>query len=1069
MGLVFRRAASARALLAAAALLATLTTALLTAFLQYAQLLPAAGARAIIAASPAEDRALLASGASGSTATEVTTRDAAVRKLFVEGVGGVPADVAGAAYASGQRLPDNFGGTVPDTDGTYAVVAFLDALPEHAELVSGAWPRSAPAGQPAQVAVPEPVARTLALRVGDPVPITDERVRRPAPVQVVGVFQPRDPAEPYWELAAAPVRAGGYGPMVVDRDEFLARYVGQSTLDWVVVPRLADLSLRELTAVHLQAGYLATERAEALGVDPTVRIRTGLVELGPELGTAALVTRSGLLLPVLLFAVIAGYALLLIARLLADQRQGENALLRARGAARAQLARFATGEALLVVVPAALLGPPLAAAALTRIDRWSTQDGLPLLSGPAPLGVQTPLGPLGSGPSWVVAALAALGCAAALVAPAARRRGTWVAEQQARSRPVRLAWAARAGVDLALVAVALIAAAQLRQYRGTLTRTAAANAGLDIDPLLVTAPTLGVLAATALSLRLLPVVTRTAVRTGDGASFARLLGLWQADRRPHAGPVLLLVLAVASGALAVCVAGTWQRSQQDQATHRVGADLRVTRPTANRTPDLPDGLGLPGVATTMAVYRGQLQVGGDETVTLLGVDAAAAGDVVRLRSDLAAERPPALFGRLARARVAVPGATLAAGAQRLTGEVRLVGASRIEFGPLTGYVTDGGGIVRALPLGLPSGDRLAVDVALPAGAQRLIGIAGGARVLFDYLTVKPFTGTAEWSWTRLSTVDGAGGAAPVALPEEWVTLASGDESRGFKTERFGTTVRTEVTENYGDGWQFLLTDPGFRPQPIPALVTTSVLAAAGAEVGDTVSTDSAFGGSGLDVTVVGTLDTLPSAEDGAGIAVDLPTLGAYRWASRESAPEPAEWWLATGPDSASAAAAARDRGLVVADRRAEIRRLLDDPLGSGVLMALYVAALAGTVLAAFGLAIDARATALRRSGEMAVLHTLGASPGSLARALVVEQSVLAGLGVLAGAAVGFAVAALLAPSLVPTASGTRPVPEPLLTVPATVLLPAVVLFVVALVTGAAVARRTRRDVVAGLLRIGQDR
>ena len=127
--------------------------------------------------------------------------------------------------------------------------------------------------------------------------------------------------------------------------------------------------------------------------------------------------------------VVAGYVLYLIARLAADQRTGELALLRARGASRRQLARLAGGEAVLVVAPAALLGAPLAALVLRQ-------------------GVPAPAG-------WLVAILAAAFCAAALVLPALRpparsaRRARWSALQ-------------RSGADAALVVLALLTWVQLR-------------------------------------------------------------------------------------------------------------------------------------------------------------------------------------------------------------------------------------------------------------------------------------------------------------------------------------------------------------------------------------------------------------------------------------------------------------------------------------------------------------------------------------------------------------------------------------------------------------------------------
>ena len=63
------------------------------------------------------------------------------------------------------------------------------------------------------------------------------------------------------------------------------------------------------------------------------------------------------------------------------------------------------------------------------------------------------------------------------------------------------------------------------------------------------------------------------------------------------------------------------------------------------------------------------------------------------------------------------------------------------------------------------------------------------------------------------------------------------------------------------------------------------------------------------------------------------------------------------------------------------------------------------------------------STEFAVLHTLGAAPRLLARALLAEQAFLAGIGVGVGLLVGAGVAATMVPLVILTPAAGRPVPE----------------------------------------------
>src|SRR5690606_22808593 len=175
----------------------------------------------------------------------------------------------------------------------------------------------------------------------------------------------------------------------------------------------------------------------------------------------------------------------------------ETALIRARGAGVRQLAGLAAAEAGFVIGPALVLGAPLAVGLVSLVNR------VPRL---AELGLR--LRPELTPSAWLVAVATAVGCGIALVAPALRRGSTYVAEQRAESRAVRRGVIQRAGIDLALVVLALLAWFQLRQYGSPLL-------GLDVDPVLVAAPTIGVLAATVLALRLLPLLTGAAQRVAS--------------------------------------------------------------------------------------------------------------------------------------------------------------------------------------------------------------------------------------------------------------------------------------------------------------------------------------------------------------------------------------------------------------------------------------------------------------------------------------------------------------------------------------------------------------------------
>ncbi|MGK5445376.1 FtsX-like permease family protein [Micromonospora sp. URMC 105] len=1058
MKLVWRRAYEARGLLAAAAVAALVAVALVTGLSDYNQRAIDAGQRAMLAAAPATERSLLISGSGGRDAAEAAGRDRAVRDSFAGGLGGATVVVSAARHGTGRELTGDLGAARTGDDPVFADLATLDDLARRAELVGGAWPVAG--ANPTQVTVPERVAGALRLTPGTRVPMTDRSSGRAADVVVSGIFRPLDPAAPYWQLAPGVSGTGddgdSYGPFALDPADFSRTFPGSTSVSWVAEPDLRSVASSRLPEVQRAVAVAAVEVPERAGLGSSAQSVTGLDRLIDRLGRADLVGRSALLTPLLLIVVLGGYALVLVAALLNEDRRAQTALLRARGAARNQLAGLAVREATLVVLPAALLAPPLSGVAL----RWISGG-----QGPTELRLD------GGGAVWTVAVAAAVGCLLAMVLPALRRAGSYVADMAARSRPTRAATVQRAGVDLALVLLALLAWTQLRQYSSPL---AGASGRLGIDPLLAVAPTLGVLAGAVLALRLLPPATRVAERFVDRRPWtATMFGMWQAGRRPHAGPVLLLALAVGGSTLAWSLVSTWERSQADQADHSVGADLRVTERGGAAPADREARLAaVTGVRQVLPAWRDEVRLGRDSLpATVLALDATAAPDVA-LIADRLADRPPGeLLARLARDRDAPAGVPLPADARQLTGTVRTsvsqpVAAQRIEASVL---LTRADGLALALPLATTDSlvDRpVPFSVDLPTGAWRVAGFqadAGDAAASGYGLRVD-----------GLRATDAAGTSRPVALDGEWSMVdAIRDGPAPTKAVTAGG-VDADYRIGLVEGGRFaqqptvrFAVVPAGENRPVPALVTPQVLTALNIRVGDVVPLP--LSGASVPVRVVGELDAVPGMTDGGGVLIDLPA--ATDWLVRQRAvvrPVP-EWWVRTDAGGhAAAAAAIRDLPAVtVLDRRAVAEEAARDPYWRGARTGLLAAALGSVLLALVGLAVDVWATARHRLSEFAVLHTLGAGPPLLARAMLAEQTFLAGIGVAVGLLVGAGVGATMAPLVILTPGAGRPVPEAAFSLPWTPIgLTGLGLLLAALACSAVLTTGIRQRVAAARLRIG---
>ncbi|MET8041632.1 ABC transporter permease [Micromonospora sp. NPDC005215] len=1064
MKLVWRRAREARGLLVAAVIAALVAVALVTGLSDYNRRAVDAGQRALVVASPAEERGLLVSGSGGRDAAEFATRDGAVRAEFTDGLAGVPVSVSVARYGTGRELTGSLG-SVPRTgdEPVFANLATLDDLAGHAELTSGAWPR--PGANPTQVSLPERAAGALGLSVGQRIPVRDRATERRGELVLAGTWRPRDPADAYWLLAPG-VGTGSagsgtsYGPFALDPADFAAIFPGSVSASWLVEPDLGGVDVADLPAVRKALTEASAAVPEAAQLGSSVQAVTKMPQLLDRIGRADLVGRSALATPLLLILVLGGYALVLVAALLHEDRRAQTALLRARGAARRQLAGLAAREATLVVAPAVLLAPVIASVALRFVRPGGTEQ-LSTAGGNTAL-------------VWAAAAATAAGCLVAMVAPTLRGAGTYVADMAARSRPNRAASVQRTSVDLVLVALAVLAWVQLRRYASPL---AGSGGRLGLDPLLIAAPTLGVLAGAVLALRVLPPVTRFAERFVDRRPWtATMFGMWQAGRRPHAGPVLLLALAVGGSTLAWSLISTGERSQVEQAGHTVGADLRVTERDGNAPLTRAGELAaLPSVNRALPAWRDDIRVGRDDLpVSVIGIDPASAPGVVRLADRLSDDPVSEQYQRMIQARGATGGVELPPGTRAVTGTVRTpveqpAEPHRVAVSLL---LTTPDGLAFRLPAAdaLSTGQASRFTVTLPdvggaplrlAGFEADTGFAGGVSYGF--------------SLEGLALVDATGTARPAELPGDWTATWLGGPRTLVESSGAGLAANrpvqliTEGSRRDRPASRFVVV-PGVAGGPVaavPVLMTPRVRDALSLHLGNTV--ELTLSGVTLPVHLVGELDSVPTTT-GEGILLDLPAaVDALIGAGGTIRPVP-EWWISATDATAAAGAADELPGVTVLNREAEITAAADDPYWQGSRTGMLAAALGAVLLAIVGLMVDVWATARRRLSEFAVLHTLGATPRLLARALLAEQAFLAGIGVGVGLLLGAAVGATMAPLVILTPAAGRPIP------PATFALPwvpigltAVGLLLAALAFSAFIASGIRQRVAAVQLRIGGER
>ncbi|WP_369204566.1 FtsX-like permease family protein [Streptomyces sp. PU-14G] len=971
-GFVVARMRAHRLLVASALLSVLLATSVLATLAAFATAVGDAGPRRALEHQSAPRTVL--DIRSDITAEDRDATDAAVREAARDAFGGLPVRTAASTHSGAYALPSSLrprtphdGATTgtpdtsdtPDTSGSSRSSGSSDSPGSSRDdepdltrfatfdrarvtMVAGSWPRTADTdGRTVGAAVPQRAAERLSLRPGDTFRVTSRLEGPPdVRVEVTGVYAPASPGSPYWKWLD-PLAGQGmavrdfttYGPLAVPDGAFTRGPRDTGGPLWPAETRWqADADFTGLDTSRLDTlGDDVARAADRIGTSPLTPhavATTHLPELLDSLARSLLVMRSTLLITALQLLLLTGLTLLLVAQLLHTERAPQTALLRARGASRTRVCALAAAEALLLALPAAVAAPLLAHPAV----RWLTGHGALARAGVDPV-AGLPAG------SWWVAAATATGCALLIALPTLRARGRAgdddpehnAARGGPRAPSPRRRTAAtllRGGADLALVTLAAVAYWQLeRRSGGTGVLSARESPGarggadgtLGIDPVLVAAPALALLAGTVLVLRVLPLAARLGERYATRArGLAPALAGWQLSRRPlrGAGPALLLVLAVATGVFAVGQGASWDRSQDDQADFRTGADISVS---GSATPPLAQGgllTGLHGVEGVAPVARASFSTAGDRTAQLLATDASRAGDgVLRLRDDLADEPLSRLLRPLAGEDRAQTGVRLPQGTREVRLRVRLdrerasaednkgasadadadtdtdtdvdadTDADSSGTDTLSLTVEDRFGVPYRIPLGdVPDDGRthtrsaaLAQGGGTPAGPVRLTGIEVSYRAPAHNrqrrLTVEKLSATGphgsrtvhpsrQERWTPRVRADDAQaslGRGPHADADAGKAELRPDGATLTARHTTGSAP-PPVPYQTGPVTVTVLWSPDTPPagahRPAAAVATDAYLRASGTEVGDTVTVDAL--GTELSVRITGAVRALPT-------------------------------------------------------------------------------------------------------------------------------------------------------------------------------------------------------------------
>jgi hypothetical protein len=960
----------------------------------------------------------------------------------------------------------------------------MSEIASHAVLVAGRWPTAPGSGgtQAIPAALPASAAALLDVHAGDVLRLRDRATNALATFDITGIFAPRQGTgtDSYWTLSDVPASGVAvssdfttYGPLVVSQAAF-GPSLAMSSGSWVAQPDMAAFPGGALS--QLSASVTALPQTLSGLTSPSgAQLATSLPSVLAGAGSNLAVARSELVMTALQLLVLTSVALLAVARLLAAQREGETALLIARGATRSQLTRLTAAE----VIPLSMVMSAVGGLAGIRLASLLASAGA---LGAAGIRLSGQAGTYLD--ALAAAAVVAAATVAVLLAPVLTPSLPGAARAR-RGRQAMVAGVTRAGLDVALVVLAVLAGWQLRRY------SAVSDGGIGgIDPVVALAPALALAAGGVAALRLLPLAALAADRlAARGRRLTAALAGWQLGRMPirQGGAALLLVMAVATGTLALAQHVSWDQSAADQAAFAAGGDVRVdlSAPlTAGKVEALTDATG---VTYSMAVAT-DIQAGPGEVIAL---DSAQAPQVTRLRADESPLPLRSLFraispaGGLPGTVLSVPQPGARPGTIQFTATLgpaapaSATGISKLaaQLGPLTVTLTvlDQAGTAYQVPAGTLVAD---------GHPHLLVASLGGARARYPLRVTAITTGymlpmnaspAVTLAVSGLGLAGWTASASSPALTNSQVALYQQgppfEQPGSGQAKVTGQTVAFTFSPGYGytfvDGGagpsptpvplpgQLALLPPPARVTAIPAIATRAFLAANNMVIGAVVPVF--INGATVPLQIVAEVPAFPTvtAQSGA-IITDLASLQEYL-ARQSVSPMPVtQWWLATaGAAVPPVLTASVPAGTAITSAAQLATSTMNDPLSAAPQLILLAMAAATVLLAITGFCVSITADVRQRRAETALLAALGVTTREAAFQLALEKLLLglpsAAIGVLLGALV----ARLLVPAVTLTPAATQPVPPAitLYDLPAVVSLALAVAVLPAVAAAVVAARR----------------
>lgn len=468
-------------------------------------------------------------------------------------------------------------------DNARTYFAFLPHLSEHTSILPGG---RVPAPQVLntldeplvlEALIPEEAAQLFGAEVGDrfsAVTHWDDAIPY-VTVVVSGVVHKNNASANIWHLDQAVLGAAtgpsfNTIPFYISEDTFL-QVLGpafrqmESQYGWLLLVDTGGIDAGNAADVRSRLGDM---KSNITALFSSYDQETGLSRALSEYDRRIFFSKLPMFVVLILIALVVLYYVATLSSLAVEQRRGEMALLRSRGATSGQILTVFVMEGATIALLAILLGPMIAAFATGAL--WLT----PAFSG---LGDSATFTVSISRDAYAMSALGAALSFMALIMPAVRGSRVGATQyKQEMSRPLKGSAFERYYLDVLLLLISLLLFRQLTE-QGSIVATELLGA-VVVDQLLLIAPGLMLVAAAMVILRLFPLAMKVASRLfSPWLPVDLVLGVWQMARNPahYARLSLLIILTTGLGIFASSFGATLGLSFEQRVLHETGSPVRI--------------------------------------------------------------------------------------------------------------------------------------------------------------------------------------------------------------------------------------------------------------------------------------------------------------------------------------------------------------------------------------------------------------------------------------------------------------------------------------------------------------